>query len=200
MPFLRKTFLSFPAWNAKLISNYFDNKQCGSNKIFLLIACQIICAPNLWSVKRDAAQKRKKFVSSWFTLRILSASPLTQGTLMRHCIIVCNESLIVKVIANQYCWRERKRKYVLILNGTTCLKKMDIDIHGPRPMPNIFQFLDPPYFSLPTTFNRNFNVFVTFWCFALWHMGSRIHRFVAVLLKCLILSFNTSLSTMLFRF
>jgi hypothetical protein len=32
-------------------------------------------------------------------LRIQSASPLTQGTSMRHCFIVCTASLNVKVIA-----------------------------------------------------------------------------------------------------
>jgi hypothetical protein len=30
--------------------------------------------------------------------------------------------------------------------------KMDIDCHGPRLMLNNCQHLDPPYFSLPTTF------------------------------------------------
>jgi hypothetical protein len=36
---------------------------------------------------------------SEFVLRILSALPLTQGTSMRHCFIVCTASLNVKVIA-----------------------------------------------------------------------------------------------------
>jgi hypothetical protein len=31
--------------------------------------------------------------------------------------------------------------------------KIDIDRHSPRLMPNNCQHLDPPYFSLPTTFN-----------------------------------------------
>jgi hypothetical protein len=30
--------------------------------------------------------------------------------------------------------------------------KMDIDRHGPRLMPSNCKHLDPPYFSLPTTF------------------------------------------------
>jgi hypothetical protein len=30
--------------------------------------------------------------------------------------------------------------------------KMDIDRHGPRPMPNSCKNLNPPNFSLPTTF------------------------------------------------
>jgi hypothetical protein len=33
-------------------------------------------------------------------------------------------------------------------------KKMDIDRQGPRLMPNNCQSLDPPYFSLPTTFKE----------------------------------------------
>jgi hypothetical protein len=32
--------------------------------------------------------------------------------------------------------------------------KMDIDRHGPRPMPNSCKNLNPPNFSLPTTFKR----------------------------------------------
>jgi hypothetical protein len=38
---------------------------------------------------------------------------------------------------------------------------MDIDRHSPRLMPNNCQHLDPPYFSLPTTFklqNTGFSV------------------------------------------
>jgi hypothetical protein len=31
--------------------------------------------------------------------------------------------------------------------------KMDIDRHGPRPMPNNCKNLNPPNFSLPSTFN-----------------------------------------------
>jgi hypothetical protein len=38
----------------------FDKKRCGSNKIFPLTTRQFICAPNVRSVKRDAAQTRKK--------------------------------------------------------------------------------------------------------------------------------------------
>jgi hypothetical protein len=33
--------------------------------------------------------------------------------------------------------------------------KRDNDRHGPRLMPNNCQYLDPPYFSLPTTFKRS---------------------------------------------
>jgi hypothetical protein len=36
-------------------------------------------------------------------------------------------------------------------NGTFKMK-MDIDRHGPRLMPNICKNLNPPFFSLPTTF------------------------------------------------
>jgi hypothetical protein len=35
------------------------------------------------------------------------------------------------------------------------LKKIDIDSHGPGLMPNNCQILDPPYFSLPTTFKHH---------------------------------------------
>jgi hypothetical protein len=42
-------------------------------------------------------------------------------------------------------------------NGTFKMK-MDIDRHGPRLMPNNYQHLDPPYFSLPTTFNGQMRI------------------------------------------
>ncbi len=35
-------------------------------------------------------------------------------------------------------------------------KIIDIDGNGPRLMPNNGQILDPPYFSLPTTFKEDF--------------------------------------------
>ncbi len=40
-------------------NDYFDNKQFGSNKIFLLKTRQFVCAPNLRSVKSDAARTKK---------------------------------------------------------------------------------------------------------------------------------------------
>jgi hypothetical protein len=43
---------------------------------------------------------------------IRSASPLTQGTSMCHCVIVCPASLNIKVIAYSVYWTERKRNYV----------------------------------------------------------------------------------------
>ncbi len=46
-----KNVFPFPLSPAKLISDYFDNKRCGSNKTFLLITRQFICAPNLRSMK-----------------------------------------------------------------------------------------------------------------------------------------------------
>ncbi len=90
MPFAIKNVFPFPLAPAKLISDYFDNRRCGSNNTVILIMHQFICAPNVWSVKRDEARTRKirNFKSvSQFALRIRSASPLTQETLMRHCLI-----------------------------------------------------------------------------------------------------------------
>ncbi len=40
----------------------------------------------------------------------------------------------------------------MFLNGKRHVKKMDIDRHGPRLMPNNCQILDPPYFLLSTNF------------------------------------------------
>jgi hypothetical protein len=38
--------------------------------------------------------------------------------------------------------------------------KMDIDRHGPRLMPKNCKNLNPPYFSLPTTFKEASNILV----------------------------------------
>jgi hypothetical protein len=46
-------------------------------------------------------------------------------------------------------------------NGTFKMK-IDIYRYGPRLMPNNCQHLDPPYFSLPTTFNMSFFTFLNY--------------------------------------
>jgi hypothetical protein len=65
----------------------------------------------LRSVKGDAARTRKKIRKFMIHAVNRSASPLTQGTSMPHCFIVCTASLNDKVIAYSFCWREQKRKY-----------------------------------------------------------------------------------------
>jgi hypothetical protein len=59
MPFAIKNLFSFPLSPAKLISDYFDIKKCGSNKTFLLTTHQFICAPNLWSVEEMQPKQEK---------------------------------------------------------------------------------------------------------------------------------------------
>jgi hypothetical protein len=51
-PFAIEKRISVSVLSSKM--NRFDKKRCGSNKTFLLIRRQIICAPNVRSVKRDA--------------------------------------------------------------------------------------------------------------------------------------------------
>jgi hypothetical protein len=65
---------------------------------------------NLWSIKIDAAQTRKISASSFFTLRIWSASPLTQGTSMRLCIIVCTASRNAKKSPHNFAVTNGKGK------------------------------------------------------------------------------------------
>jgi hypothetical protein len=66
--------------------------------------------------------------------------------------LVCSTSLVVKQTPYSFCWRERKRKYVSQWQMACSNPKMDIDRHGPRLMPNNCKNLNPPYFSLPSTF------------------------------------------------
>ncbi len=37
-------------------------------------------------------------------------------------------------------------------------QKMNLDRHSPEPYPNIWHFPDPPIFSLPTTFKKEYIV------------------------------------------
>ncbi len=63
--------------------------------------------------------------------------------------------LIAKVINRLLILLERAETEIRfwMANGM-CNKKMDIDRHGPRLMPNNCQIIDPPYFSLPNTFKK----------------------------------------------
>jgi hypothetical protein len=51
-----------------------------------------------------------------------------------------------------FAGESRKEIRFSMANGTFKMK-MDINRHGPRLMPNNYKNLNPPYFSLPTTFN-----------------------------------------------
>jgi hypothetical protein len=64
MPFAIEKRIPFPLCPAIWIGDQFDNKRYGANKTFYLVTRHFICAPNLRSVKRDAARTRKKFASS----------------------------------------------------------------------------------------------------------------------------------------
>ncbi len=64
LPFANKKRISFSALSSKMNRRLFDKKRCGSNKTFLLTTRQFICAPNVRSIKRDAARTRKKSASS----------------------------------------------------------------------------------------------------------------------------------------
>ncbi len=54
---------------------------------------------------------------------------------------------------------ERAEVEICFWTAKGMFKKKDIDRNGPRLMPNNCQILDPPYFSLPTTFNSSHNHF-----------------------------------------
>jgi hypothetical protein len=65
-----------------IIGDYFDNRQYGANKTFLLIKRQFICAPNHFGARKEMQSEPEKIrefkTVSKFTLQIPSASPLTQ--------------------------------------------------------------------------------------------------------------------------
>jgi hypothetical protein len=55
---------------AKLESDYFDIRRCGSNNTFLLKMRHFICAQNLRSIKRDAARTKK--IGEFFNSRFMN--------------------------------------------------------------------------------------------------------------------------------
>jgi hypothetical protein len=63
MPFANTKRISVSALSSK-IGDLFAIRRCGSNKIFLLTTRQFICAPNVRSVKREAARIGKKSARS----------------------------------------------------------------------------------------------------------------------------------------
>ncbi len=141
MHFLEKTTISFSACNSKI-------------KITLAIS--------------DAVQTRYSYYNTSISLRTKSSE---QEKIHKFMIHAANSVRIAMDAGNfnaslhhclhriAYC----KSNSLLILlesveteirfrNANGMFKKMDIDRHGPRLMPNNCQILDPPYFSLPTTF------------------------------------------------
>ncbi len=150
-----KCLISFPLVTAKWIGDLFGKKRCGSNKTLLLITRQFICAPNVRSVKRDAARTRKKSVRSNLVHNLRyefdSASPFAQeagpniypARIYWRTEILC-VSLIDKVIAYSFCWRERKRKYFSQWQTARSKWKRTSIAPGPRHMPNNCKNLNPP--------------------------------------------------------
>ncbi len=105
--FRLKFLFLFPHVTAKLISDYFDNKWCGSKKILLLIMRQFICAANLRSVKSDAARTRKKIRE--FTIHTANSVRIAIDVGKLRCVNFAGES-------------GNGNKF---LNGERLLKKMD---------------------------------------------------------------------------
>ncbi len=63
---------------------------------------------------------------------------------------------------------ERAEKEIRFSMANSTFKmKMDIDRHGPRLMPNNCTNLNPPYFSLPSTFNIKFELNLKIWALLL---------------------------------
>ncbi len=90
-----------------------DKKRCGSNMTFLLITRQLICAPNVRSVKGDAARTRKKIckfmIHAENSVRIAIDAVNFDASLVK---LFCTASLNVKVIAYSFCLRERKYDFI----------------------------------------------------------------------------------------
>ncbi len=94
------------------------------------------------------------FASNSYPPRALNIQCANKLTRYKYDGMVRSASPIVKVIAYSFCWRERKRKYVFQWQTARSKIKKDVDRRGPRLMPSNCKNLDPPYFSLPTTFKR----------------------------------------------
>jgi hypothetical protein len=58
--------------------------------------------------------------------------------------------------ARWHTFAMRKRKHIAIKGDSIIKRQKNIDHLDPRPMPNVCHLLDPPLFSLQTTFNGTF--------------------------------------------
>ncbi len=137
--FWEKLLFPFPLVTAKLISDYFDNKRCSSNKILILITRQFICTPDLRTMKSDAAQtstnprvhdSRCEFGPHRHWCRELRC--VIASLFALHRLLPSNRLLILL---------ERVETEIPFWNGKRNVKKMDIDRHGPRLCPTTVKFL-----------------------------------------------------------
>jgi hypothetical protein len=73
-------------------------------------------------------------------------------TVLKWRIFSCSDRVSFYATKIHFAGESGNRIHFSMANGTFKMK-MDIDRHGPRLMPNNCKNLNPPYFSLPITFN-----------------------------------------------
>jgi hypothetical protein len=60
--------------------------------------------------------------------------------------------LFVRTLPIHFALLGRKRKYIKSKTTAKLVRQRNLDRRGLRPIPIICHLLDPPFFSLPTTF------------------------------------------------
>ncbi len=158
---LNKKHISFSALSSKTntVSDYFDIQGCGANNLASAhwsSLRQLRCGQNsqrkLWT-RFELADFFLVRVASLFTLRtfgeLINWRVVSRKVLFDPHHFLSNKSPI------HFAGENGKGNTVRFSMANGFFKiKMDIDRHGPRRMPDNCKNLNPPYFSLPSTFNR----------------------------------------------
>ncbi len=154
---------------AKRISNYFDIKGCGANNEARAHESSL----RQWRCGENSQRKlwNSFKMADFFLVRTASLFTLqTFGAQINWRVI----SRKVLFAPHRFCLTNRL--FILLEQAETEIRfsmanctfkmKMDIDRLGPRHMPNNCKNLNPPFFSLPTTFKFGlFKLEVKFvWC------------------------------------
>ncbi len=150
-----KIIFPFPLFPAKWISDYFDIKGCGANNLARAHRSSLRqwrCGQNsqckLWT-RFELADFFLVRAATLFTLRTFGAQinwPVISRKVLFDPHRFCQINRLFTLL-------ERAEKEIRFSMAKGMFKiKMDIDRHGPTRMPDNCKNLNPPYFSLPSTF------------------------------------------------
>jgi hypothetical protein len=169
-----KIIFPFPLSPAKWISDFFDIKGCGVNNLARAHRSSLRqwrCGQNsqrkLWT-RFELADFFLDRAASLFMLRTFSAQ-INWRVIRRKVLFdphrFCQTNRLFNLL-------ERAEKEIRFSMASGMFKtKMDINRYGPRLMLNNCKNLNPPYFSLPSTFKE---VFVTVHHFCLGQVFIRV--------------------------
>jgi hypothetical protein len=153
-----KIIFPFPLSPTKCISDYFDIKGCGANNEAMTHRSSLRqwrCGLNpqceSWTCGFLFLFWPRLLLRFEHNVRLLiDALQVGWSCLIRIAFCQTNR------LPYSFCWRARKRKYVSQWQRACSKWKWTSIVTVPN-LPNSCKILNPPYFSLPTTFKDNLN-------------------------------------------